>query len=215
MTAALPWTSVGVATGYRGNPRVSTARATAHGASTANATVVTTARATVRSEANSVAPTMATHGSPRRLPRQFPQMSNHSNFPGYQRQLSRQSSDTWHLPRKLAAVATTISADVKPRQFSRPSAVILRYWAIATEVIIARAISTAFRGHRRQLKCRVHRRQFPCNHCSCNGNPRKFPRQAAGCHGDHGKARTVRSLSICITKSKSKRLTWYRLRVLE
>ena len=69
MTAALPWTSVSVATGYHGNPRVSTARATAHGASTANVTFVATARAAVLSVANSVVPTMATHGSPRQLPR--------------------------------------------------------------------------------------------------------------------------------------------------
>ena len=69
MTATFPWASVGVDTGYRGNPRVSTARATAHDASTANATVVATARAAVLSVANSVVPTMATHGSPRQLPR--------------------------------------------------------------------------------------------------------------------------------------------------
>ena len=37
-------------------------------------------------------------------------------------------------PRKSAAIATAISADVKPQQFPRPSAAILRYTAIATEV---------------------------------------------------------------------------------
>ena len=134
MTAALPWTSVGVATGYRGNPRVSTARATAHGASTANATVVATARAAVLSVANFVVPTVATHGSPRQLPRQFPRTSNHSNFHGHPRPLPRQSSDTRQLPRKSAAIATAISADVRPQQFPRPSAAILRYTASATEV---------------------------------------------------------------------------------
>ena len=71
MTAALPWTYVGAAKGYRGNPRVPAARATPHGASTANATVVATARAVVLSVENSVVPTMATHGSPRKLPLQF------------------------------------------------------------------------------------------------------------------------------------------------
>ena len=71
ITATLMWTSVSVATGYRGNLRVSTARATAHCASTANATVVATARAVVLSVENSVVPTMATHGSPRKLPLQF------------------------------------------------------------------------------------------------------------------------------------------------
>ena len=134
MTAALPWTSMGVATDYRGNPRVSTARATAHGASTAHATVVATARAAVLSVANSVVPTMATHGRPRQLPRQFPRTSNHSNFHGHPQQLSRHSSDTWQLPRKSAAIATAILADVKPQQFPRPPAVILRYAAIATDV---------------------------------------------------------------------------------
>ena len=70
MTAELPWTSVGVAKGYRGNSQVSTASATAHGTSTANATVVFTACAAVLSVANSVVPTMATHGCPWQLPPQ-------------------------------------------------------------------------------------------------------------------------------------------------
>ena len=96
MTAELPWTSVGVAKGYRGNSQVSTASATAHGTSTANATVVFTACAAVLSTAsatahgtstanatvvftacaavlsvaNSVVPTMATHGCPWQLPPQ-------------------------------------------------------------------------------------------------------------------------------------------------
>ena len=134
MTAALPWTSMGVATDYRGNPRVSTARATAHGASTAHATVVATARAAVLSVANSVVPTMATHGSPRQLPRQFPRTSNHSNFDGHPQPLPRQSSDTRQIPRKSAATATAISADVKPQQFPRPSAAILRHPGIVTQV---------------------------------------------------------------------------------
>ena len=70
MTAELSWTSVGVATGYRGNLRVSTASATAHGTSTANATFVVTARAAVLSVANPVVPTMAIHGGLRHLPGQ-------------------------------------------------------------------------------------------------------------------------------------------------
>ena len=79
-TAELPWTSVGVATGNYGNPRVltasdtvhgtSTASATAHDTSAANDTVVVTTRAAVLSVANSVVPTMTTHGRPRQLPRQ-------------------------------------------------------------------------------------------------------------------------------------------------
>ena len=74
------------------------------------------------------------HESPRQLPRQFPRTSIHSNFHGHPRPLPRQSSDARQLPRKSAAIATAISADVKPQQFPRPSAAILRYTAIATEV---------------------------------------------------------------------------------
>ena len=97
MTAELPWTSVGVATGYRGDPRVSTASATAHGTSTANATVVSTARAAVLSVANSVAPTMVTRGSPWQFPRQFA------------RKFPRQVPRTFHgYPRPSAAIATAI-----------------------------------------------------------------------------------------------------------
>ena len=98
MTAELPWTSVGVATGYRGNRRVFTASATAHGTSTANATLVATARAAVLPVATSVVPTMATHGSPRQLPRHFP------------RKLRRR------FPRPSAAIATVT------HQFPRNSA---------------------------------------------------------------------------------------------
>ena len=104
MTPGLPWTSVGVATGYRGNWRVSTERATVHGASTANATVVATARATVLSVANSVVLAMPTNGRPRRLPRQLPRTLNHSYIHG-------------HL-RPSAAIATAI----------------LRYTAVITEI---------------------------------------------------------------------------------
>ena len=162
MTAALPWTSVGVAKGYRGNPRVSPARATAHGASTANATVVATARAAVLFVTNSVVPTMATQGSPRQLQRQFPRTSNHSNFHGHPRPLPRQSSDTRQWPRKSAAVATAIPRTSNhsnfhghPRQSSDTRQLPRKSTAIATE------ISMAFRGHPRQLNCHGNRRQFP------------------------------------------------------
>ena len=129
MTAALPWTSAGVDTSYRGNPRVSTARATTHGASTANATVVATARAAVLSVARNP---WYQHGNARKsaaIARQFPRTSN-----GHPRPLPRPSSDTRQLPRKSAAIAAAISADVKPQQFPRPSAVILRYKANAAEI---------------------------------------------------------------------------------
>ena len=81
MTAEFPWTSVGVATGYRGNPRISAPGFPrqffkAHGTSTANAKVVATARAAVLFGANSVVPTIAAHGSPRRkLPWLFSRLS--------------------------------------------------------------------------------------------------------------------------------------------
>ena len=123
MTAALAWTSVGIATGYRGNTRVSTARAMAHGASTAcHGCGLGTCRGSVRGKLR---------------------VTNHGN------------------PRKSAAIATAISADAEPQQFSRPSAAIataiLRYAAITTEDCgnchgIFRgsqtiAISTAIRGN--------------------------------------------------------------------
>ena len=66
MTVALPWSSVGLATGYRGIrgfPLQGSPLSTVHGASTASAAVVTMARAAVLSVATSVVPTMATHGS--------------------------------------------------------------------------------------------------------------------------------------------------------
>ena len=114
MTAELPWTSVRVATGYRGNPRVSTASATAHGLFTTNIAVVATARAAVFSVANSVVSTMETHGSSRQLPPQF----------------SRKLR--WKRPRPPAAIATAtrqsprtsaeiVAADVQPKRFPRPS----------------------------------------------------------------------------------------------
>ena len=71
MTAELPQTSEDVATGCRGNSRVSAASVTAHGTSTESARVVATARAAGLSVANSVVQSMATHGSPRQLPRKF------------------------------------------------------------------------------------------------------------------------------------------------
>ena len=123
MTAKFPWTSMGVATDYRGNPRVSTANATAHGTFTTNAMAVAKARVAVLSEANSCVPIMATDGSRRQLPRKF----------------------RWKLPsqfpRPFAAIATVTrpsprkSADVRGNCHStsrgRPTA----------------AISTAVCGH--------------------------------------------------------------------
>ena len=111
MTAEFPWISVGVATDYRGNPRVFTASATGHGTSAANATVVATARSRGSSRGKlhrtnngnprksaETAVTISTairgylprqrgnhHGSPRQLPRQFPRTSNRSNFHGHPR----------------------------------------------------------------------------------------------------------------------------------
>ena len=77
----------GVATGCRGNSRVSTASATAHGTSTVNAT----ACAAVLSVANSVVPTIATHESRRQLPLQFP-VAISTAIRGRPRSLRQQSS---------------------------------------------------------------------------------------------------------------------------
>ena len=82
MTAEFPWTSISAATGYRGNPRFSTASATARGTSAANAMVAATARAVVLSVVNSVVQIMAIHGSTRQFPRQFLRTSRRSNFHG-------------------------------------------------------------------------------------------------------------------------------------
>ena len=101
MTAEHPWTSASVAKGYRGNPRVSTASATAHDTSTANATVVAIARAAVFPLANSVVPAMPTDECSRQWPRP------RDNDPGG--------------PRKSAAIATAVVAEVQPQQFSRLS----------------------------------------------------------------------------------------------
>ena len=71
MTAELPWTSVGVATGYRGKSGVSTASATAHGTSTQLPRLWPRHVPPFR-PCNSVVPIMATDGSLRQLPRHFP-----------------------------------------------------------------------------------------------------------------------------------------------
>ena len=66
MTVGLPWSSVGLSTSYRGNPRVprqGPRLSIVHGASTESATVVAMRRAAVLSVATSVVPTTATHGS--------------------------------------------------------------------------------------------------------------------------------------------------------
>ena len=97
VTVTLPWSSVGLATGYRGNPRVSTARATAFhctshfhgkcrgcGHGTCRGSVRgnlrgtnhmathgnTTATATTYSMATSTSIAAAIHGNQRRMPRQ-------------------------------------------------------------------------------------------------------------------------------------------------
>ena len=84
--------------------------------------------------------------------------------------------------RKSAAFTTAVSVDVKSQQFQRPSAA-----AIAT------AIATLIHGN------------FPFNRGSCNGNPRYLPRQAMGCHVDHGDARQAEGLSMPYRKKNNKR----------
>ena len=118
----------------RGNPRKSAAIATAISADV-KPQQFPRPSAAIRGHCHGNPPIRGNyHGSPRQLPRQFPRTSIHSNFHGHPRPLPRQSSDTRQLPRKSAAIATAISADVRPQQFPRPSAAILRYTASATEV---------------------------------------------------------------------------------
>ena len=121
-----------------GNPRKSAAIATAISAYVKQQQFPRPSAA-IRSHCHGSPPIRGNyHGSPRHWPRQFPRAPNHSNFHGHPRQLPRQSSDKRQLTQTSAAIATAISADVKPQQFSRPSAAIvtalLRYVAIATEV---------------------------------------------------------------------------------
>ena len=113
MTAELPRTSTGVATGYRGIrriPRVSTASAMAHDTSTVNATVVSTTRAAAPSVANFVVPSMATHGSPPHLPRRF-RGNCRGNFRGRSRPLPRRRDNHHERPRKSAAISTAVSLE--------------------------------------------------------------------------------------------------------
>ena len=115
ITAELPWTSVGVAMGYRENPRVSTASVTAHGTSTENATVVATARAAVLSVANSVVPTMENHFAAIATavfadvqPKQFPRPS--AAVRGYCHGNSLIRGNCHVRPRKSAAIAAARAA---------------------------------------------------------------------------------------------------------
>ena len=126
MNPELPWTSVGVATGYRGNPyrgnpRISTASATAYETSTANATaVVATARAAVLPVANSVYQPW----QPSEVRGKF-----HDTFRGncrgifhnHPRPLPWQRGNHHGNPRKSAAIATAVSVDVQPQEIPRPS----------------------------------------------------------------------------------------------
>ena len=138
MTTALPWTSVGVATGYRGNRRVSTARATAHGASTADCHG-------------------CGHGTCRGSVRGKLRGTNHVN------------------PRKSAAIATAISADVKPQQFPRPSA--------------------AIRGHchgNPLIRGNCHGNPRPLSgQISADVNPQHFVRPSAAIDNYHGSPRQL------------------------
>ena len=130
MTAAFPWTSVGVTTGYRGNPRVFAAIATAHGTSTANAMVWATARAAVLSAANSVVLTRATHGSSQQLPRQrklpfqFPRPS--AAIATVTRQSPRNRGRTRQLPRQFPRTSNRSNFHGHPWPYAAIATVILR-----------------------------------------------------------------------------------------
>ena len=173
MTAEFPWNSVSVASGYRRNPRVSTASATAHGTSTVNATVVATARHV-----------------PLFCPWQL-RRTNHDflrncrgNFDGHPRPLPRQRGNHHGSPRKFAAIAMAVSMDVQPQQLPRPSTAVRghchgnhpmrgKYHGIPQK---SAAIATA-------VSPNVQPQQFPWpsaavrGHChgNCHVNRRKFP----------------------------------------
>ena len=160
----LPWKSAG----FHGKGNGSRA-------CTANSTLVATARAAVLSVANSAG---INHGNPRKYaaiakaisadikPQPFISTAIrghchgnppiHSNYHGRPREL----------PRQLPRTSNHSNFHGHPRQSSDTRQLPRKFTAIAT------AISTAFRGHPRQLNSHVNRRQFPCNHGSCNGNPR-------------------------------------------
>ena len=89
---------------------------------------------------------------------------------GHLRPLPRQSSDTWQLPRKAAAITTAISADVKSQQFPRPSA------AIRGHCHGNPPIRGNYHGSPRQLP-----RQFPrtSNHSNFHGHSRQLSRQSS------------------------------------
>ena len=71
-------------------------------------------------------------------------------------------------PRKSAAIATAISADVKPQQFPRPSA------AIATAILRYAAITTEVRGN---CHGNFRRRQTTEISTAIRGHPRPLPRE--------------------------------------
>ena len=109
-------------------------------------------------------------------------------------------------PRKAAAIATAISADVKPQQFPRPSA------AIATATLRYAAITTEVRGNcHGNFRGRQTTAILTAIHSHCHGNPpirgkyhgsprqlpRPFPRTSnhSNFHGHPQQSSDTRELS--------------------
>ena len=160
-----------ITTGYRGNSRVSTACAMAHGTSTATATVVATARAAVLSVANSIVSTMATDGSPRKFCAETA-VTISTAIRGYCHGNAAITTKSRVILRQL------------PRQFPRtsnrrnfhghpwPSA------AIDAAILRCATITTKVRGYcQSTYRGSVRGKLRHTNHA--HGSPRQFPRQFA------------------------------------
>ena len=155
MTVALPWSSVGLATGYRGNPRVSTARATAfhvHGASTASATVGYghgTCRGSVHDNLRGTC-----HGKPRKY-----HGNCHGIFHGHLHVICRGN------PRQSTAKATAFPGNCHGNP---PTA-------------SAMTIRGNCHGTPRQLPQQFPRTSI---HCNFHGKPRHSAAIRGNCHGN-------------------------------
>ena len=121
VTVGLPWSSVGLSTSYRGNPRVprqGPRLSIVHGASTESATVVAMRRAAVLSVATSVGPAMAIHGSTTATTTVYSMVTSTSIAAAIH-------GNQWRMPRHSTAIAMATSTDVNQLQFPRTTTVFL------------------------------------------------------------------------------------------